>query len=293
MITRRRLLVISAAALALPARSDPLRWTGRAMGAEAQLTFHAPAPLAKQAIAAVQQEITKGEALFSLYNPDSALSELNRHGTLSNPDPDFVAVLRIANTVHHATGGAFDPTIQPLWQALAQGTDTAPARDLIGWGRVQIAQDHIHVGTGQKLSLNGIAQGFVSDRVATRLKSLGLTHVLVNIGEFATIGGPWNLGISDPQHGLFASQTLTDRAIATTSPQATLLRGNSHILNPANRTAPQWSTISVVADSAALADASSTAFALMTKTEIRAAKTRLPSVLRVHLLGEDGRTLQL
>lgn len=293
MITRRRLIAISAAAVALPARSEPLTWAGRAMGADAQLTFHAPAPLAEQAIASVQQEITKGEALFSLYNPDSVLSRLNRLGALNAPDPDFLSVLRIANTVHHATDGAFDPTIQPLWRALAEGTDLNRARDLIGWDRVQIDQNRIRLGPGQQLSLNGIAQGYLSDRVANQLKTLGLTRVLVNIGEFATIGGPWKLGISDPQHGLFETQTLTNRAIATTSPQATLLGGASHILNPVNQTAPLWSTVSVVADSATLADASSTAFALMKEPEIRAAKSKLPTVSHVHLLRENGRTLRL
>lgn len=286
-LTRRRFLTISAMALALPARAEPIRWQAQAMGAQAEVTLHAPAPLAEQAIQAVQQEIARGEALFSLYDSASALVRLNRDGRLPNPDPTFCTLLRQCDKAHHLTGGAFDPTVQPLWQALATGGDTDAARTLIGWPRVSISADQITLAPGQALSLNGIAQGYVTDRVAARLRTLGLGRVLVNIGEFSALGGPWHLGIADPEWGLVATRTLTDRAIATSSSRATLVGGHSHILG---RTAPLWSSVSVETNSAALADALSTGFALMPENAIHTVLPRLPGSTRVLLVTFEGET---
>ncbi|WP_319824440.1 FAD:protein FMN transferase [Thalassovita sp.] len=289
MITRRRLLAISAACLACPATAAPVRWQGRALGAEAHLTFHAPEKLALAALRAVRQEIATAEALFSLFTPVSALSLLNAQGALHQPAPDFTALMTLAGTAHHLTGGAFDPTIQPLWQALTRGTDIAAAAALIGWDHVHVSADRITLGKGQQLSLNGIAQGYITDMVARRLRALGLHKVLVNIGEFAAIGGPWRLGISDPEFGLVGTRILSDRAIATSSARATTLRGRSHILDPGpGGNGPLWSTASVEADSATLADALSTAFILLPLPRIQHIVATAPERLNVVLAGFDG-----
>ena len=74
--------------------------------------------------------------------------------------------------MHRATGGAFDPSVQPLWQALARGGDVEAARALTGWERVTIGQD-ITLAPGQALTFNGIAQGFATDVVTDLLASRG------------------------------------------------------------------------------------------------------------------------
>src|SRR6056297_186990 len=123
MITRRRFLAISAAALALPARADPVRWQGRAMGADVSLTIDAPREMAHATLGEVRQILRDTEHLFSLYDPHSSLSRLNASGRLDHPDPRFVTLLTLCDQVHHLTQGRFDPTVQRLWQALAQGQD--------------------------------------------------------------------------------------------------------------------------------------------------------------------------
>ncbi len=40
---------------------------------------------------------------------------------------------------------------------------------------------------GRQITLNGVAQGYISDRVADLLKANGVEHVLVNLGEMVTI----------------------------------------------------------------------------------------------------------
>ncbi|MFD3190878.1 FAD:protein FMN transferase [Sedimentitalea sp. HM32M-2] len=279
-LTRRRFLTVTAATLATPAAAAPVRWQGHALGAEIGLTLHAPADLAEAAIRHTRDRLREIERLFSLYDPKSVLSQLNRTGQLDRPPEGFRTLIDLCAVMHAATGGVFDPTIQSLWQA-------RPDPAAIGWDRVRTGTG-IDLAPGQQITLNGIAQGFATDLIRADLARLGLRRALVNIGEFAAVGGPFTLGLADPKQGLFATRTLTGLAIATSSPGAMTLKGGAHIRHPARNTAPLWSTVSVVARSAAVADAASTAFAVMTRAELRRALARMPRGTQVTLLSEKG-----
>ncbi|WP_170429900.1 FAD:protein FMN transferase [Ruegeria arenilitoris] len=286
-LSRRRFLTISAAALATPAIATPLRWQGHAMGARVSVVLHAPEDQAKPALDQLRQLLPRLERLFSLYDSNSDLSRLNRSGRLDAPHPDFVALLKQVGQVHSATSGLFDPTVQPLWLALARGEDPAPSRALLGWDRVQVSRQVVALEFGQALTLNGIAQGFATDMARQILQQSGLTRTLINIGEFAALGGPFRLGVEDPEFGLVATRTLENRAIATSSPSAlTLSADQSHILHPNGK--PRWSTVSVEADSAAIADAASTAFCLMSEPRIRDALRALPGTPKATLVDHHG-----
>ncbi len=292
MIARRRFIAISAAwAAASPARADEARgreWRGRALGAEAQVTLAGPEALTAAMVARIEALLRRIEAEFSLHDPGSALARLNRDGALDGPSSAMLDVLAASDAAHRATAGRFDPTVQPLWRALADGGDAVAARRLVGWPRVRFDPARVRLGRGQALTLNGIAQGFAADRVRDLLARAGFTRVLVDIGEFAALGGPWRLGIADPEYGLVATRTLANGAIATSSPGALRLAGGEgHILGPGGEPV-RWSTVSVEAGSATLADALSTAFCLMRASEIRAATARAAGVRRVLLVDGDG-----
>ncbi|WP_371228134.1 FAD:protein FMN transferase [Roseovarius sp. 2305UL8-3] len=292
ILTRRRFLAVSAAALAAPAYAEPVRWQGHALGAEISLSLYAPEALTKTAIQVTRSRLRQVEQLFSLYDSTSVLSRLNRTGRLSSAPGLFQVLCNQCSRVHRATEGVFDPTIQPLWQALAAGRYSAPARALIGWTRAGVGPD-IHLAPGQQITFNGIAQGFATDLIRADLARIGLARALINIGEFAAIGGPFTLGLADPAQGLFATRRITERAIATSSPGAMLLSGASHIQHPRNDRSARWSTVSVEADKAAIADAASTAFAVMTRPEIEQAQERLSPGIRVTLLSHNGDLLTL
>ncbi|WP_341211493.1 FAD:protein FMN transferase [uncultured Limimaricola sp.] len=272
MPSRRRFLAIAAAAIAAPGVSHAETWRGTALGADAAITLSGPRHEVAPALAVARETLERMEALFSLYRADSVLSRLNATGRLDAPDADFAALMGLCERVFAATAGRFDPTVQPLWRALAEGGDTRAAAARIGWGRVTTAPD-VQLGEGQALTLNGIAQGFASDRVAEALAAAGFTRALVNIGEMRALGGPWRIGIEDHAQGLIGQVSLSGGAIATSSPGALFLPGGaSHILDPLSGglKTPLWSSVSVEADTAALADALSTAICLMPREEIEA-----------------------
>ncbi|MDP4032141.1 MAG: FAD:protein FMN transferase [Pseudorhodobacter sp.] len=294
-LTRRRFLAISAAApmlaglAGLPAHAAAVtRWQGVAMGAAASIRLAHPD--AKAITARVWAEIDRLENIFSLHRPDSALTRLNATGRLDAPPFELLECLSLCDAVHRASGGLFDPTIQPLWQLYAtrHATGHAPepaaiaeALTRVGWQAVAFDATAVRlVRPGMALSLNGVAQGYVADRVAALLAAEGLTDILVDTGEFRAIGGQpgggdWPISLQAGARLLPGTVALRDQALASSAPRGTVFDAAGrvgHILNPLSGAPAQstWGLISVTAPHAALADALSTAMCLMSRTEITA-----------------------
>lgn len=280
---RRFLTILAAAAAGVPRAARAADWRGLALGAEVSVTLTGPG--ADAALRDLPGLLARIETVFSLYR-DSELTRLNARGR--GPVSGWMGrALAICDRLHGLTGGVFDPTVQPLWRALATGGDAAAARALIGWPRVRLS-DGVHLAPGQALTLNGMAQGFAADLVRDWLAARGFGHALVDMGEQAALGGPFRLGIADPQAGLLASRSLgPGRALAASSPLATLVGGGPHILHPQGK-APVWSTVAVEADSAALADGLSTALVFAGRQEIGALRRALPGLGPVALVDKDG-----
>jgi len=279
-MTRRRFLAISAAlpiVAGLPARAaTPYRWRGVALGAEAEIILDHPDAAAITTRAAA--EIARLEQVFSLYKADSALSQLNAKGTLAAPPFELLECLALCGQIHAATGGMFDPTVQPLWALYAtrftEGgaptpEDLAATLAKVGWSGVEMDETAITLRPGMALTLNGVAQGFIADRIADMLRAEGLTNVLVNTGELRALGGApdgpaWPVTLTSGSH-----VDLVDRALASSSPFGTTFDQSGkvgHILSPATgKPSPaSWRLVSISAGKAAVADALSTAACLMT-----------------------------
>lgn len=283
-LNRRRFLTIAAAFAATPAAAQVQRWQGRAFGAEVGMVLHGPRALTAPALEAARRVIGEVEQLFSLFDPGSELVRLNREGRLV-PAPRFHALMQAADQAHRLTGGLFDPTVQPLWTALSRGEDPRAAATLIGWDRVTFDADEVRLAPGQALTFNGIAQGFATDLVAAALTAQGVTKTLINIGEYRGMGGAWRLGLDDPRHGALGAISLTSGAVATSSPMATPLGDHGHILHP--RAHPLWSSVTVEAETATLADALSTALVLAPLEQVRAL-SKADGVRRVLLVDPAG-----
>lgn len=283
---RRRFLKIAAAAMVAPgiAQAETM-WRGRALGAEVSVLLRGNRADGRDAVAGIESVLGSIEAEFSLFDPRSAISRLNRTGRLL-PSADFRALCDASDTAHRLTGGLFDPTVQSLWRARAAGSDGSAARDAIGWNRVVLDRE-VTLAPGQAITVNGIAQGYATDRVKAHLAGFGFGSALIDIGEYAALGGPFVIGIEDPGFGLLGRRRLTDTAIATSSPGAMTLGGGSHILAPSG-VPPLWSTVSVEADSATLADGLSTALVFMDCEEISTLMSRTSALRSVTLISRGG-----
>ncbi|MCR9086615.1 MAG: FAD:protein FMN transferase [Rhodobacteraceae bacterium] len=298
-LSRRRFIAITAAAAgAAPttALADALRrrpgeatrWRGEALGAEAEITLIGPRDEAEAALAAARAEIDRMMAEFNLYDPASSLGQLNDTTRLDAPSPVFHALCDAVDQLHAATDGLFDPTVQRLWNRADDQTDA-------GWTEVARTDDLIELRPGLALTFNGIAQGFATDRVSALLAAHGFPKSLVNIGEIRGTGGPWTIGLADPKAGMVGTRTITDGAVATSSPGAmTMAGGIAHIVHPREpERAPLWSTVSVEADSATLADGLSTALCHANRGQMFPILAEVPGVHRVSLVDAKGDLMTL
>ena len=296
---RRRFLTISAAAAGLPllglsagaeARPDRLhRWTGTAMGARATLLLNHPDKAeADRLLAAMTAEIRRLEAIFSLFQPDSAVSSLNRDGELDAPPTNLTVLLSWARDLGEITGGAFDITVQPLWRLYADhfgraGADPRgpateaieAARRLVDYRAVDIEPGHISFAQpGMAITLNGIAQGYVTDKVTDLLQRNGISNLLVNVGETRAHGHHpdgrfWRAGVRDPAASdrLLETIDLADRALATSGGYGSPFDASGrhhHLFDPSNGgSANRYRSVSVIAPTATIADGLSTAISSM------------------------------
>lgn len=290
-LTRRRFIAISAALAALPmgarAATPSLIWTGQALGARTSIRLDHPD--AGAIATRVRAEIERLDMIFSLHRTDSALVRLNRDGALDAPPFELLDCLATAGSVHTASGGAFDPTVQPLWSLWAEAVSAGsrPADDKIaacarGWQNVAYDTAAATLKPGMALTLNGIAQGYIADRIARLLADEGLDNIFIDTGEMQALGaqpdgGSWPVTLESGMRIWLADRALaTSAPLGTTFDQAGLL---GHILDPRRGvpTVGRWSSVSISADSAALADALSTAACLLTsQAEVQAMVANFP-----------------
>ena len=296
-VTRRRFIAVSAALAATAAwphsgsaATGLLEWRGIALGAAASIRLaHPDRAKGRRLLQRCVDEIGRLERVFSLYLPDSDLCRLNRDGSLAAPPVELVELLSYAAAVSAATDGAFDATVQPLWLRYAEhfaAPDADPAGPVlddvlpqVDWRGVSLAADRIALARpGMSVTLNGIAQGYITDRVAELLRADGMVSVLVDLGETRALGShpsgrPWQIGLADAAAPSRIALHLDVRnaALATSGGYGTVFDPagrHSHLIDPrSGRTAPLRRSVSVLASRAAVADAGSTALALLPESD--------------------------
>jgi len=274
------------------------------MGADARIQLCGiEARQARRLAAMAVNEIERLEQALSLYRSDSEICRLNRETMLRSPSGDMRRALALALAVGNATDGLFDPTVQALWEAHVDWFATAPdglppepliatARRSVGWKRVVLAADGIELGQGQRITLNGLAQGYVTDRVADLLRGQGLEHVLVDLGEQRTLGArpdgePWLVACEGR-----APLKLRHGALATSEGAGCVIGAAGaahHLFDPrTGRSALHWRRMIVHHASAAVADALSTALYAASPDEIAALLPRMGNA-GVLALDRNGR----
>jgi thiamine biosynthesis lipoprotein len=290
--SRRRFLSITAAVAGLallPRRSAPApmqfeAWQGTALGARASIRLAHPDPgFARALIGRARAEIERLEQVFSLYRSDSALSRLNRQGVLPAPPLDLVRLLAEARRYSELTDGAFDVTVQPLWRFYAEhfsgdkaegkGPDPgalAAVLARIDYGAVSVGPARIAFERPEMaITLNGIAQGYITDRVADLFRRAGLGTALIDLGELRALGHhpegrPWSIGLEDPlqRERIFETLELGNAALATSAGHGTRFDATGdhhHLFEPGTGRSPnRYLSLSVKAPTATEADALST-----------------------------------
>jgi len=288
--SRRDILKIAAAAAVAPALAGGVRalapqgklydWRLEVMGASSELAlWHHDPVAANRAIDQVRSEVARLDGVFSLYRSDSEISRLNHDGFLDNPSCEMRDLLNAGQQFSELSGGAFDISVQPLWELYAshfwQGVNTSAdieaaaqrvAERLVDYRLIDIGKHRIQLKCpGMGVTLNSIGQGFVADRIADMLSGQGFSHVYADLGEIRLIGDhpegrPWRIGLRDPsdQSTFGRMLDLENIGLAVTGGYATPFeetRRHNHIFDPrTGLSADKMAAIAVTAPSAMIAN---------------------------------------
>ncbi len=295
--TRRRFLkiiglasigAISGTALVKLTKADILKkvtWQGIALGSPAEITiYHPNQKEAEDILSESHKKLVQLENLFSLYKENSQLSMLNKNGYLENPHPDMLKLLNLSKKYSEITNGAFDVTVQPLWNLYNEAfikTNKPPLESeiektlsLVDWRSISVSKNSIiYEKKGMSSTLNGIAQGYITDKISEHLINSGINNTLVQLGEYRGIGDhpdgrPWRLLLSNPEHtDSIGEIEFTNAAVATSAGLGTpfdLSGKYHHIFDPKNGdNANNYLQVSVTSKTAAEADALATAFLIL------------------------------
>ncbi|MDA0813454.1 MAG: FAD:protein FMN transferase [Verrucomicrobia bacterium] len=293
----------------LPPRAQ-WQWKGVLFGADVSIDLHGieNAALARDLTQRCFIEMRRLEQIFSLFVPESCICRLNRDGHVSNCPLEFVALVTEACRYHSLTHGAFDITVQPLWKAMDEhnfldGPLDAAQRDAalakVGGDRVRIQADRVSfTDPDMAITLNGIAQGFITDVIAELLLRNGVDQALVNMGEYRAIGShpqgrPWHLGIRNPgdlsDAEVMDSVPLESGSLAVSGGYGYVFDPSQryhHLLNPhTGENLPADRSIVVTAPNATMADALSTACAVIDDDAAHALCRELACGLRIYRSG--------
>jgi thiamine biosynthesis lipoprotein len=272
---------VSRGASSPEADAQLVAWHGIAMGTEVSIQLFSEDPVAaRKVLTECREEIVRLENIFSLYDARSSVSRLNSTGVLNDAPPELLALFGLTRRFSELTNGAFDVSIHPLCELLADSTSPveegqiARALELVDYRQIVCTGETVRFAQpGMRVTFNGVAQGFVTDAVAGLLRNRGFDKTLVDLGEKRALGPradgrAWRIGVESPrnQNEIAGVLELDGRAMATSGGYGQVFQSHArhHLLNARNgRSHHEFETVSVLAPTAAVADALSTCLAVL------------------------------
>ena len=207
-----------AAAPAADAKEPYWRASRALMGTQVDVAVAgADAATLRRATELAFAQMQRLEQLMSRYRPDSVVARINHAAGIApvRVPPEVMAVLRSAQQLAAATGGAFDATVgvfkgwsfAPGATAVPTDRELARQRPLVGARGLVLdprAGTAFLARRGMALDLGGVAKLPILEAGMQVLRANGVDHALVNGGgDVLTLGQwqgrPWRVGLRDPR----------------------------------------------------------------------------------------------
>ena len=270
---------------------------------------------AQEGVGRAFEEMERLIGIFSRHDPATPLAVLNRDLALADPPAELVQVVRKAKEFNLVSGGAFDPTVKPLLdlldQSFGQSLPAAPSQaqiqerlQFVGIADVACSDQRIALNRpGMGLTLDGIAKGFIVDRMSAVLSEKGAQNHLVNAGGdicsrgSTEVGKPWAIAVQNPQKHRDYPEVirLRDGAVATSGDYEIYYDSAGvfhHIVSPQTGLSPQHhASVTIRAHTVMEADALATAAFVLEPAAARSLLDRLPPAFQANclFLDADGR----
>lgn len=239
------------------------------------------------AIEACFNSMSELESVLSRFQPESQVSKLNRFGVLAEAHPALLGLVTQSLELSQLSDGAFDITVKPLLDLYQSTPGILPttrqidqALKLVGYQKIVLTGREIAFNQpGMSITLDGIAKGFILDKGIDVLKKFGYKNALVEAGgDLMGLGEkapqtPWKVGLQSPRSklgNLIASFDIQDRAIATSGDYMQTFMpdfSSHHIIDPrSGHSSPELASVSITANTVALADALATTVMVVGKS---------------------------
>jgi FAD:protein FMN transferase len=267
------------------------------MGTYLEVTlWHDEPETAKRLIRDAVREVHRLDEILSNYDPDSALSHLNRRAGagVTRVPAELFELLTAACEFSQKTGGIFDVTIGPLmelWRQAAEDNRLPSRKRLaqtlaaVGYRNLALSRpDEVELTRGDmNIDLGGIGKGYAVDRVTQMFKAAGVSTALINFGgsSMSAIGAPpgrngWKIVIKSTDDRLRGAIHLRDTALSTSGSmgRSWTINGKKygHLIHPLSGTpTTEARTALVVTWSATRAEA-------LTKPLVLLGKMALPTI---------------
>ncbi len=269
------------------------------MGTQMELTVVCPdAATARIAETAALNEIDLLTAVLSTWSDSSEVTQWMNSDEAVTISPDLTRLLKLSDQWMARTNGAFHPGVERLTQIWKQAefSGVLPSDDEISVAVNQLGQhpwlwssDSLKAKSSYRSTFNAIAKGYIIDRVSDRVMGIeNINGLCLNIGGDVRVSGERRQRVSvrteAAQSGkdwLLDTVVLYGQSIATSGPQfrGFTVAGKqfSHLIDPrSGMPVSHVRSSSVVADTAADADALATACSVLTIDESLALIDSIP-----------------
>jgi thiamine biosynthesis lipoprotein len=225
-------------------------------------------------------EIEKIENMLSIYKEGTEVYSLNQKGFLNDASDELLLLLKKSNDYSRLSDGAFDITVQPILDLYKESfeTNNRPPTDaevretlkLVNYKDILIKNQDIRLIKNMKITLGGIAKGYIVDRAIEVLKEQGIEHALVDAGgDIRALGKKegtkdWSIALKNPrnENEYISIIKLNDKSVATSGDYERYFDSEKkfhHIVDPrTGYSATELISVTIIADKAIDADALAT-----------------------------------
>ncbi len=252
----------------------------------------------------IEKLLKEFHELYDIYNTYSGVNNICNINKKAGEepvvvDPRIIDLLELSREICEVTSGYTDITHGALFKLWHDARDTAsfapeeaylPSADKIesamekcGFDKLVIDREHSTVfitEQGIRLDVGAIAKGYATEKIAKYLEEKGISGYALNFGGNIRIigdkpdGGKWTASVADPDGQVDSLMTIQiqKKAVVTSGSYQRYFELDGvryhHIIDPfAGYPKNHFSSVTIVANSSALADAFSTALFSMSFEE--------------------------
>lgn len=272
-------------------KKEPVKTNLFAMDTIMSFTLYGEKENCTAASDALSGEIIRLEKLLSATDTSSEVYKLNQDGQLTNASDDTLFLIERAVETSNLTDGLFDISVYPLVELwgfptdechVPSDTDLHSKRNLIDYTKISVNKPTKSVSfeeKGMKITLGGIAKGYVSDRAVKILHENGVESALLSLGGNIVAvgekpdGSLWQVAIAHPDGDgkLLGAVSVKNKCVISSGGYERYFEENGvnyhHILDPQTGYPAEngLTSVTIITEDGTMGDALSTALYVMGK----------------------------